>query len=162
MIVIIIIIIITCFLSLSSLIPLFVLKKTETTTIDTVGGGTNDGKPFTQDCPEHTHVTTISGTSNKYLNSLSLTCSDDSTTETIGNPAGTPFSLSYPDGLSSVEIRAGDLIDGIDIAGGKGGAKYPVACESGKITGLHGSANSKSHVDKLGVTCGKTTNLLGF
>lgn len=162
MIAIIIIIMLFC-LSSSALIPLFIIKKTETITIDTVGGGGKGGKPFTQDCPEHTHITSISGTGDGYLNSLVLGCSDDSTTESIGNLKGSPFSLDYPEGLSSINIKAGSWIDAIDFVPGKGGKPHSLTCESGKITGLHGTANPDNHVDKLGITCGTTTNhLLGF
>ena len=127
--------------------------------------GGSGGDRFELACGDNGYVTAISGNYGTYINRLNLTCSNNITIGRggTGEPGSvnTPFNLACPAGFSTFGVRAGELVDKLQVqcgsvpstwGGAGGGPLTNFICSYDQVlTGMTVSAGNS--VDNIQFHC---------
>jgi hypothetical protein len=146
-------------------------KQHTITKIPAVGTATLEGGVYTDydnSCPEGAFITaftgkekgysTVDGTE-KYIDSIGFTCSDQTTKPPTGNSnsTGIDYNIKNDPGFSSIDVYTDSVVDGIKYsifsAGATEGTFDTLKCTDGLISGIHGKASNTQVVGSLGIHC---------
>ncbi|MFM7681475.1 MAG: hypothetical protein ACKO7P_01870, partial [Bacteroidota bacterium] len=152
-------------------------EENEVTT-DNMVGTSSLGSFQTMKCPADQFVKEFSGTtSSNYIQSISLTCSDDTVVGPLGGTSSNVWSFQSTNGFSKIKTKGGstyiDSLEFYDVVsplpniignvglGSNGSSYVDLTCPAGKILGLKIQYDS-SFVRKIGVLCSSSDGVLNL
>ena len=124
----------------------------------------NVGTKINMMCPNKTHISSIYGNDDFFINKIGIKCSDGTIIEPKGGPGGKPFEINNPSGFTKLNLKSNkwNVIsaqfqdNGAKI--GNDSASYPekidtnTSCDKyDKVVGLHGDYSDV--YKRLGITC---------
>lgn len=129
-----------------------------------LAGQNREGPVITRTCPQGSWVSALTGSSDQYVNSLGMQCSDGTVYAPSGVPAqGRPFSDATAQGLSALNVREGAWMDGVQavgadgtkgpVHGGSGGDFGPLACPTGQVAVGITQYQNGNQVGAVGLMC---------